>query len=114
LDRERRKAGGSHRWRCSEELRLRVVTYAVASSADGESHGHTASRLGLTQSTLSRWIREAPGVGSALREVAIVSATLDGATPPPAYPALRLVTPRGFVVEGLDGKLLASLLQVLG
>jgi hypothetical protein len=46
--------------------------------------------------------------------VAIVSATLDGATPPPAYPALRLVTPRGFVVEGLDGKLLASLLQVLG
>ena len=31
-----------------------------------------------------------------------------------AAAALRLVTPRGFVVEGLEAELLASLLQVLG
>jgi len=72
LDRERRKAGGSHRWRCSEELRLRVVAYAVACSLDGDSHAQTASRLGLTQSTLSRWIREAGESDPGFRSVAIV------------------------------------------
>jgi len=114
LNRERRKAGGSHRWRCSEALRLRVVAYAVACALDGDSHGQTASRLGLTQTTLSRWIREAPGAGTALREVAIVPSTHDRGTPAAAPPPFRLLTPRGFVVEGLDSGLLVSLLQVLG
>jgi hypothetical protein len=45
LDRERRRAGGSHRWRCSEEPRSRVVTYAVAYSLDGESHAKTAGKF---------------------------------------------------------------------
>jgi len=113
LDRERRRAGGSHRWRCSEALRLRVVSYAVACSLDGASHGRTASRLGLTQSTLSCWIREAPGAGSGFHEVAIVPAPHDRATPSAPLP-LRLLTPHGFVVEGLDSELLVSLLRVLG
>ncbi|MFI5166645.1 MAG: helix-turn-helix domain-containing protein [Thermoanaerobaculales bacterium] len=114
LDRERRRAGGSHRWRCSEALRLLVVTYAVACSANGESHSQTASRLGLTQSTVSRWIREAPGAGSAVREVAIVPAVHESATPPRSPAPVRLVTPHGFIVEGLDSELLVSLLRVLG
>ena len=70
--------------------------------------------LGLTQSTLSRWIREAPGAESAFHEVAIVSAMHDQAKLPTAPPPLRLLTPHGFVVEGLDPELLVSLLQVLG
>ena len=114
LDGERRSAGGTHRWRCSGKLRLRVVAYAVACSLDGESHGQTASRLGLTQSTLSRWIREAPGTGSGFHEVAIVPAPHDRATPPVERAPVRLLTPRGFVVEGLDSELLVSLLRVLG
>src|SRR5664280_3264173 len=86
LNREQRKAGGSHRWRCSEALRLRVVAYAVACALDGDSHGQTASRLGLTQSTLSRWIREGHGAGSGFREAAIVPGTHQRAEPPAAGP----------------------------
>ncbi|MGD1147446.1 MAG: hypothetical protein ABR961_05815 [Thermoanaerobaculaceae bacterium] len=89
LDRERRKAGGSDRWRCSEELRLRVVTYAVACSADGESHGFIAARLGLTQSTLSRWIREAGESDPGFRSVAIVPSEQKAARPFTAGKVLR-------------------------
>jgi hypothetical protein len=46
--------------------------------------------------------------------VAIVSAMHDQAKLPTAPPPLRLLTPHGFVVEGLDPELLVSLLQVLG
>jgi hypothetical protein len=46
--------------------------------------------------------------------VAIVPAVHDRSTPPAALPPLRLLTPRGFVVEGLDQELLVSLLRVLG
>lgn len=114
LDGERRRAGGSYRWWCSDELRFRAVRYAVACSLDGESHGRIGSTLGLTQSTLSRWIRDSAGAGSGFHEVAIVPATHDRSTAPPPSLPLRLLTPRGFVVEGLDPELLVSLLRVLG
>jgi hypothetical protein len=80
----------------------------------GESHGRIASRLGLTQSTLSRWIRETDGAGSGFQEVAIVPATHDRTTPPPPSLPLRLLTPHGLIVEGLDPELLVSFLWVLG
>jgi hypothetical protein len=109
---ERRVAGGLHRWRCSSDLRARVVAYAVACAADGESHRRIAERLGLVQPTLSRWIRETGGRAAGFRSVAIVPSGRRQGGPPAA--SLRLLTPRGFVVEGLDPELLASLLQVLG
>ena len=112
LDGERQSAGGTHRWRCTAELRSRVVAYAVACVADSESHGRIAARLGLTQSTLSRWIREAGESDPSFRSVAIVPSEQKAARPLPS--TVRLLTPRGFVVEGLDADLLASLLQVLG
>jgi transposase-like protein len=112
LERERRVAGGSHCWRCSSDLRSRVVAYAVACAGDGESHRRIAERVGLIQPTLSRWIREATSSGPSFRPVAIVPSERGAATPAPS--TLRLVTPRGFIVEGLDPELLASLLQVLG
>jgi transposase-like protein len=112
LDGERRGAGGTHRWRCSSELRARVVAYTGACAADGESHRRIAARLGLIQPTLSRWIREAAGSSGAFRPVAIVPSERRQARP--LSPSLRLLTPRGFIVEGLDPELLASLLQVLG
>ena len=77
LDRERRKTGGDHRWRCSSEVRERVVAYAVACSADGESHGRVAERLGVGQGTLSRWIRRRRRAKGSVRPVAIVPATQD-------------------------------------
>ena len=93
LEGERRRARGSHRWWCSDELRFRAVRYAVACSLDGESHGRIADRLGLTGSTLSRWVRDSAGAGSGLREVAIVPATRQKHTacsttaPPPTHRA---------------------------
>ena len=112
LARERRRAGGTRRWRCSTVLRSRVVAYAVACVANGESHGGIAVRLGLTQSTLSRWIREAGESDPGFRSVAIVPSEQKAARPLPF--TVRLLTPHGFVVEGLDPELLVSLLQVLG
>lgn len=112
LERERKRAGGVRQWRCSGELRERIVGYAISCSAEGEAHRRIALRLGLDQATLSRWIREAPGNGSAFRQVAIVPAGHDehGRL---AF-GVRLLTPRGFVVEGLELEHLAALLRVLG
>jgi transposase-like protein len=111
---EQRQRAGRQRWRCPVDLRARIVAYAVTCSADGESHRRIADRLGMTQRTLSRWIRRWRQTGAGLRQVAIVSAE-HRRTAPPASPApLRLVSPHGYVIEGLDPELLVSLLQVLG
>ncbi len=109
---ERRAAGGTSRWRCSDELRARVVTYAAACRQDGESHVRVARRLGVAQPTLSRWVREAHGSPADFREMAIVPS--QGRSVPAEVAPLRLVTPRGFVVEGLAPELLAYLLRVIG
>ena len=79
--------------------------------------GDIAARLGLVESTLARWLRnEKARRAPAFRPVAIVP-RVDG------YEAnelgagstgLRLITPRGYTVEGLDLEDLARLLQVVG
>jgi hypothetical protein len=112
LELARKRAGGVRQWRCSGELRERIVRYAISCSAEGEAHRRIALRLGLDQATLSRWIREAPGNGSAFRQVAIVPAGHDEHGPL-AF-GVRLVTPHGFIVEGLELEHLAALLRVLG
>jgi transposase-like protein len=89
-----------------------VVAYAVACAADGESHRCIATRLGVVQPTLSRWIREGALRGGGFRSVAIVPSERRATRPMPS--AVRLLTPRGFIVEGLDPELLVSLLRVLG
>jgi hypothetical protein len=83
---------------------------------DGESHTRIAGRLGLAQPTLSRWMREGVVPGAAVRTVAIVPAGRPAGlrSGAPGASELRLRTPRGFVVEGLDLERLASLLRVLG
>lgn len=115
LDHERQRAGGRHRWRCSAGLRARVLAYAAGCRGDDESQRRIAARLGLVQATLSRWIREA-GHDAGFRSVAIIPSERKEAWRAAGAPAapLRLLTPRGFIVEGLDAQLLASLLRVLG
>lgn len=85
-------------------------------SADGESHRRIAGRLGLKQPTLSRWVARARISHAVVRPVAIIPSGRPAGAPVagPTPRELRLVTPRGFVVEGLDLERLASLLQVLG
>jgi len=111
LELERKRAGDIHTWRCSAELRERIVRYAERCSAEGESHRRIAGRLGLEQATVSRWIRESAG-SSDFRQVAIVP--VEHSEHIAAVPSLRLTTPRGLVVEGLDLEHLAALLRVLG
>ena len=110
-------AGRSKKWRCSRDLRSRLVACARACRDRGEPYGDIAARLGLVESTLARWLRQdraaaVPG----FRSVAIVAAG-DGARASDAsceQPTLRLVTPRGYTVEGLDVATAAYLLRVLG
>jgi transposase-like protein len=112
LAEERRAAGGTNRWRCSDELRARVVTYVAACREVGESHVRVARRLGVAQPTLSRWVREAHGSQAEFREMAIVP--IQRRSAPAVVAPLRLLSPRGFVVEGLAPELLAYLLRVIG
>ena len=116
LQAERQGAASSHAWHGSIGLRRRVVAYARACIEHGESHRGIARRLGLAQPTLSRWIRDGAGYHGDFHAVAIVPSGRPAGAPVagPAPRELRLVTPRGFVVEGLDIERLASLLQVLG
>jgi len=111
---EGRTSGRSKKWRCPAELRSRVVTYAKACRERGEPYLDIAVRLGLVESTLTRWLRterikEQPG----FRSVSIVPASGDESLTQPAPPSLRLLTPHGYRVEGLDPESLAYLLQVL-
>ena len=106
-----REQAGPHRWQCSPELRSRLIAYAAACRADGESHQRVSERLGIVQTTLSRWMRTARASAPGLRQVAIVPTSRSRSTP---APRLRLLSPNGYVVEGVDPELLAYLLRVLG
>jgi hypothetical protein len=109
-----RGSGRSKRWRCPSELRSRVVSFTKACRERGEPYLDIAVRLGVVESTLSRWMRaeraqEEPG----FRPVSIVPASERPSETRENPSGLRLITPQGFTVEGLDIESLAYLLQVL-
>lgn len=109
LGQERKRAGGLHRWRCSADLRDRVVSHARSCLATGDSMRRLAERLGVTQGTLSRWLRDASE--PSIQSVSIVPAgPVTGQRP---ASALRVITPRGFVVEGLQLEQIVVLLGTL-
>ena len=102
----------SKKWRCPPELRSRIVEYAQSCRDQGRTIGDIAAGLGLVESTLARWLRRgAAELQPGFRSVAIVASEDRPATP--VATALRLVTPHGYRVEGLDADTLAYLLQVL-
>lgn len=104
----------SKRWRCPAELKTRVVSYARACREQGETIEGIAFRLGLLGATLARWLRsDQEEVAAGFRSVAIVASAEDDEAAGAAGP-LRLVTPRGYRVEGLDPQTLAYLLRVVG
>ena len=111
---EGRGSGRSKKWRCPAELRSRIISFAKACRDRGEPYLDIAVRLGLVESTLTRWMRteriqEEPG----FRSVSIVPAREHEVEGRQTGPGLTLITPRGFTVEGLDIESLAYLLQVL-
>lgn len=71
----------SFRSRCGFVNYAGAGTY-FACSADGESNRRIAERLGMTQRTLSRWIRKARQAGAGVRQLAIVPAEHRRAAPP--------------------------------
>jgi len=102
------------RWRCPVPLRSRVVSYARVCRERGEPLLDISSRLGLVESTLARWLRaDRKELAAGFRSVSIV------ASDEPHQPGivggpLRLTTPAGYSVDGLDAQTLAYLLRVIG
>jgi hypothetical protein len=75
--------------------------------------GDISRRLGLVESTLARWLRvDRKEIEAGFRPVSIVAAEECGHGQ--AGGSLRLITPRGYSVEGLDAQTLAFLLRVVG
>lgn len=107
-------AGHDKRWRCPKDLRSRVISYARVCRERGEAVRDIAQRLGLVESTLARWLRaERAALAAGFRSVAIV-ASRDHEAPVETERPLRLVTPHGYCVEGLDAQTLAYVLRVVG
>ena len=114
---EELRSGRSKKWRCPLELRSRILVYAGICREGGEPVGDIAARLGLVESTLARWLRRERVLSRpSFRPVAIVP-QVDGyqlGRLRVGSTGLRLITPRGYTVEGLDLEALASLLEVVG
>ena len=114
---EELSSGRSKKWRCPAGLRSQILVYARLCREHGEPLGDIAGRLGLVESTLARWLRrERAQSRPALRPVAIV-ARGDGRhfeERGSGSTGLRLLSPRGYLVEGLELHDLARLLQVVG
>ena len=103
------------RWRCPVPLRSRIVSYAKVCRERGEPLLAITDRLGLVESTLARWLRanrKALALAPGFRSVSVVEGEDRGQGE--SYNPLRLTTPAGYVVEGLDAQTLAFVLRVVG
>ena len=103
------------RWRCPAARRSRVVSYARVCREQGEPLLEISNRLGLVESTLARWLRsdrKALALAPGFRSVSVVGGeeVEQGGTCGP----LRLTTPAGYMIDGLDAQTLAFLLRVVG
>ena len=115
LIRSHRRPELGKRWRCPKELRQRAVAYTEACCGRGESKWAVAQRLGVVESTLCRWLRgKRNAIVPAMRPVSVIGAPFEDHAEElsPTRP-LRLVTPHGYVIDGLDLEGLAYLLRVL-
>jgi len=103
------------RWRCPVPLRSRIVSYAKVCRERGEPLLEISNRLGLVESTLARWLRadrKALALAPGFRTVTVAAG--DERLRDEAINLLRLTTPAGYMVEGLDAQTLAFLLRVVG
>lgn len=101
------------RWRCPARLRSRVVSYAKVCRERGEPLHEISARLRLVESTLARWLRaDRNELAAGFRSVSIVAS--EDETQAFHGGSLRLMTPAGYTVDGLDAQTLAFLLRVIG
>lgn len=103
-------------WRCPGKLRLEIVAYALQCRERGEALAGIAGRLGLAESTLSRWLRQERGEErvAGFRPVSIVPVVPAHGDGGGEAGGLTLVTPGGYRLEGLDVESAAYLLRVMG
>jgi len=102
------------KWRCPAGLRSRVVSYARVCRERGEAVLGISSRLGLVESTLARWLRaDRKALAAGFRSVSIVASEERQRSEVVDSP-LRLTTPAGYRVDGLDAQTVAFLLRVVG
>lgn len=85
--------------RYSPSLKARICGYARRQREAGESIGRIAAQIGISEPTLTAWLRTAP---SMLPVVVRPSAA--------TAPTLRVLGPGGLVIEGLDLDQLAALI----
>ena len=105
--------GPGKRWRCPAGLKSRIVSYARVCSERGEPVLDVSIRLGLVESTLAIWLRaDSKELAAGFRPVSIVAAEEHHQSETIAV-ALRLTTPAGYRVDGLDAQTLAFLLRVV-
>lgn len=105
----RRENAGRRRRRYSVGLRREAVGMLSASRLEGSGRKAVARELGIGAATLERWAREVEEArgGAPFRRVEVRSERQE------ARAGLRLVTPRGFAVDGLDLESVAALLGAL-
>jgi transposase-like protein len=95
----RRQRGNGRGARYDSDLRGRVLAYCAERRAVGARQSEIARELGVHAWLVSRWRRGQGKFRSV--EVSVVASA----------PVLRLVTPRGWVLEGLDVVSAAELLR---
>jgi hypothetical protein len=89
------KRGGGKRWRAPTGLRDEIVVWARKRRAEGLVVGSIASAIGLSETTLSKWLSPGGGPGE-LRPVRVSADVASGRT------SLVVVTPEGYRLEGLS------------
>ena len=94
--------------RYPEAFRRAAVTLARTGQGRGESVGRLARDIGVSEPTLTKWLRPAHGPG--LRPVAVA---VTSPPEPPAGASPVLMTRTGVRVEGLDRDGLIAVLRAL-
>lgn len=94
LDDLRRRGG--KRWRTPPGLRDEIAVWARKRRAEGEVVASIAAAIGLSETTLSKWLA-ADGVPGELRPVRVAAAVAG-----PRRSGLVVVTPDGYRLEGLS------------
>lgn len=86
--------GKAARRHFSEELRAEAVSITRAARRQGSSWKEILEGLGVGAALLQKWCRETPS--------SFVRVEMSEATPKVVREGLRLQTPEGFAIEGLD------------
>ena len=100
-----RSKAGQKRWICPPDLKKEIVRHVRAGREAGAQVKTLAGELGVSQSGLERWLRDA---AQGFRPVRLVE------EPAPGTESIVLLTPGGYRLEGLSPRSAAELLRHLG